>query len=191
MIFAALALSFSFASYAQSADRTHEIGLSTTNFDNFDLIYRVGTESSLWRFSAFNLSAQLTPINAADDENENTRFGIGIGIGHEWRRNMTKKLDFRYGADLRASYNQSELATALNGTSTSKAVSTGAYAVLGINYRFSKRFLIGAEFLPGLSFASNEVKREGSPLIADSSNSTSALSFNMNNSAQISFVYQF
>ena len=139
-------------------NKQREVGLILSNFDNFGLVYRFGTERSLWRTSALVLSGyERDQANSNNDIHEK-HTGVNVRFGREFRKELANKLDLRYGADLVFTYQKSDYEIDDTGGSAfyrhtvNKTFSPGLDFVIGLNYALTQNFLIGAEVLPGFDY---------------------------------------
>jgi hypothetical protein len=143
-----------------SQDRIKEIGLTLQSFDDFGLNYKVGRPDALWRFNSMFFSGwKLESTNDSGSENINKSFGIGVGIGREFRKPLVENLQFRYGVDITFSYSAGETRTDVpndpyyNQTTNRKQYSPGVAFVLGLNYVIKEKMVIGAEMLPVIYYS--------------------------------------
>jgi hypothetical protein len=148
-----------------SQDRIKEIGLTLQSFDDFGLNYKVGRPDALWRFNSMFFSGwKLESTNDSGSENINKSFGIGVGIGREFRKPLVENLQFRYGVDITFSYSAGETRTDVpndpysyyNKTVNRNQYRPGLAFILGVNYIIKEKFIIGAEILPGVYYSTEE-----------------------------------
>lgn len=183
---------------AQEENRIQEIGLTTSNFNNFGITYRTGKDNnSLWRFSALSSSINSESSNSNSTEINNSDLGIGIQVGKERRSTVSEKFELRYGLDLGYQYDhgvQERIETAPDQTfedsfnSHEMAIS----GVFGFNFLVTKGFILGGEVLPRVYYRS--FKRESNVVGTNTSatSETDRFGFNLNTSSiRLSFVYRF
>lgn len=186
---AAFVLGLAYSSNAQSEDKLREVGFSFSNLDNFSLVYRFGNESSLWRISLLNLRANLQPENDLGNKNVNT--SLGFRMGKEWRSPISEKFKFRYGGDLMTSFNYSNSSFDEDDFNKSRSMRTGLIGILGFNYSIGKGLIFGAELLPGITYAAAENVSRNGPQSEEQTSFNSSYNFNLDNSLELSLVYQF
>ena len=138
--------------FTASAQSQKEIGMTFKNLDEFGMTFRVGSETSMWRFNALSLGGNKISNNGGDS------FGFGLGVGHEFRSSLIEdKLEFRYGLDLMLKMNNMEDATKTKTDMTS----FGGAVVLGVNYMLTDHMILGAEILPGVDYVTTEITPNG------------------------------
>lgn len=180
--------------------RLQEIGLGFNNFNAYSLIYRSGTETALWRFSAGNLVLRNAENSNDSLMNYAREFDISLSAGREYRNRISEKMEFRYGFDLGLGFssdrflNQSPAYNGYEYFRREQRYSIGASAVIGLNYRLSDDFILGAELLPTLNYAFGQRgERNGFP--QSSSEGTTDISewsfIARNGFARLSLMYQF
>jgi hypothetical protein len=148
-----------------SQDRIKEIGLTFQSFDDFGINYKVGRPDALWRFNSVFISGGKSESSSTFDREEIQKsFGIGVGIGREFRKPVVENLQFRYGVDITFNYYTSE-SKQINPTEPypyyNKTVNRNQYRpglafILGVNYIIKEKFIIGAEILPGVYYSTEE-----------------------------------
>lgn len=141
-----------------SQNRQKEIGLEISPSGNFGVLYRFGTDKSMWRLSSFfvHYSPQSWSLDERSDT-ENKLFGIGFTIGKEYKKKISKKFELRYGIDVSLStgkntskyytlqiYDYNNLQK-FEKTSETKSFSysIGLTGFVGINYLISNHFILG------------------------------------------------
>lgn len=185
---------------AQKSVKQKEIGLAFSNFDNFGLTYKSGTEKSLFRLHTLFLSGintKETRENLVENQKDN---GFGIKLGQESHKKIADNFEFRYGFDVSYTYSLSTTETDPNSdeyySSSSKTVlyKPGFNFVLGANYVINRNFVVGVELLPEIvystgstttSYIRNYEKNESKTEISGFSYGFS------NNSALITLTYRF
>ena len=153
-----LLISVSIYAQKEETSKVKELGISTRNFDNFGFVFRTGTEKALWRFQTLSFAWNIA--NVGQNTNPSVQnLQTWLAVGREYRKPLSKRLDFRYGMDLSfgLAYSKSES----NGA-TRKTTSylPGINAVLGLNYALNERISVGAEWLPGGFYRANRSRNE-------------------------------
>lgn len=166
LVLTVIALIFSLSSHGQTKQR--EVGLVFSSLNSFGLTFRMGTDKSLWRFTALSVSgdnsvekvtggSSLTGLG--DYDIKNTDIGFAIKAGHEWRKRITGGLEFRIGGDLSFTYSQSKTETDYKNSDyfdrlrKSNTYIPGINLVLGFNYVLFEHYVFGVEFMPGFSYS--------------------------------------
>ncbi len=155
----AIAMCLSYVAMSQNStqapkkQKLHELGITFQGINNFGATYRVGNAHSLWRFNTlFALESQNQMGNQSIQS-----FSSGFSVGKEFRKNITSKLQFRYGLDVGFKYQYSTLTTKdslqtiLRRDVTSQS-SPFLHIVLGFNYLINNNFIVGFEVLPGINY---------------------------------------
>ncbi len=186
-----LCLSMSYFLMAEETVKQKEIGLVSSNFDDFGLTFKTGTGKALWRFNTLIFSG-------SNSENINSGFfttqsalNFGAKVGREYRRYLTDNLELRYGADISFSYSHSKNESDQNNALAKiNLYSPGVNLVFGFNYILNDNFLIGVELLPYINYT-NTVSTQ-----SNSSNEqkieTSAFNYGLSNkSVLFSLAYRF
>ena len=150
MILVAIIMSISLM--AQEKTKQKEVGLVFNNLDQFGVSYKSGTNKSLWRYSLLLMSGSNVSSTSDYEEQDNKRFGAGLKFGKEYRKEISEKLEFRYGADVSFSYSKSETESENDVRprfyNSSTSYRPGFNFVFGMNYLLNEHFAIGAEVLP-------------------------------------------
>jgi len=195
----ALCMSLSF-SYAQSdsqepSKNINELGIGFFRFgDGFQVVYRTGKEDNLWRFSAvngdfLNTSANDTTSNVIDQKDLQASFGFRVG--KEYRTDIDKNFELRYGYDLgyqfykRNSYDEYETE---KWETTAVSHTPLLNLVLGLNYSFNDKLVLGFETLPTFAYSMSETTNsyENFEFPEESSKKSEEIntfSFNLNSSS--------
>lgn len=184
-----LVLFFAVAMYGQENQRQKEFGLIFSNFNSFGISYKVGTNTSLWRFNTIVMESQKR-INKQDSNQVTTQSSnFNLLIGKELRRDISDNIEFRYGADVKLGYNKASVEKIKQpgdiemNSAYQINYTIGLNLVVGFNYLFNDAFALGVEILPYFDY---------SILVADNSNNNSIYNWGLNNnSAMISFSYRF
>jgi len=141
--------------------RINEPTLSFTSIDNFGFNYKLEQKNNwYWRF-LFLYGRQAKQEKVGDDYNQtNSYFTPGVGIGFEKRFQIVKKLQFKTGADVRASYRKSKQAEFHDNDAYYKVdytYSSGQFNfVFGINYFINEHVLLSLEFTPFIRYSISE-----------------------------------
>ncbi len=171
-----LLFSFSLISFAQKKQR--EAGIQFNDLDSFGLVYRTGTDKSLWRFNLLSSSFGKASFGASETD----AFSIRASIGKEYRTIIDKNFEFRYGFDLGFGYaNQNN-----SNNVDIDTFDTTANAVVGFNYVVNNKIVIGAEVLPSLTYRNNNLDDN----INEQSDNSWFFSLN-SNAARLSLAYRF
>jgi len=194
------ALSMSFILTAQGQSKQREIGLVFNNLDNFGLTFRTGTEKALWRFTTLYLSGNNTTQNADSSEIKDISTGFGLKFGREYRTTIIGNLEFRYGADLSFTYNHSKNETddkfveEYSSLQESTTYSPGINLVLGFNYVFLNKFVVGFEAMPYFNYITGTSKQKNfySNYVKTVKSKISGFTYGLSNtSVLVSLVYRF
>ena len=185
---------------AQESMKQKEIGLVFNNLDNFGLTYRTGSDKSLWRFNTLFISGNNMDETADSSVNKQNNMGFGFKFGKEYRKDIVKNLELRFGIDLSFTYSQSKYDyndktvdddDRLDEQTTYRP---GINLVFGLNYVINDRIVIGAELLPNFSYTfGTSIEKysyinNGNEVKSDISGFSYGLS---NTSALISLAYRF
>lgn len=181
-----------------SQDRIKEIGLTLQGFDEFGINYKVGRPNALWRFnSAFITGGRSETSHTSYSDETQTSFGIGVGIGREFRKPVVENLQLRYGADITFNYYTSESKQNhddpyYNKTTNRNQYRPGLAFVLGVNYLIKEKIIIGAEILPSIYYTTgNEVTDHNNPNEEDTHSDFSNFGFQGSiSSAVITLAYR-
>jgi len=196
-----LCLSFPYFLFAQQKLKQKEIGLALSNFDNFGLTYKFGTEKSLIRLNTLfytGTSSKETSQNGVVETKNNN--GFGINLGHEAHKKIVDNLEFRYGFDFSFAYVVSKSKTDPKSdnyyTSTSKSIvyKPGFNFVLGVNYVINTNFVVGVELLPEIVYSTGTETQSYFKSYDRNENKSEISGFNYgfsNNSALITLTYRF
>ena len=160
----------------------------------FGLTYKTGNQKSLWRFTTLVINGNYNENTANDHTDSQSRNGIGLEFGKEFRKPITDKLDFRYGADLSFSYSYRYSKSSISET-VAHYYTPGMNLVLGFNYSLSNHFIIGAELLPYFNYSigkENLDKENSDGSITNISKTSKSISYGLSNSsAMLSLMYRF
>lgn len=193
-------LSTSFFLMAQEPEKQKEFGLIFSNFDNFGITYKTGTAKSLWRFSSLSISGINMNQPADSTIAKQNNFAFGIKVGKEYRKNIAKNLELRFGADLSFSYSLSKAdyddlsVRDFDGVDSQSNYSPGFNLVFGLNYVLNDNLVIGAEVLPGFTYTTGSSTSEyhNSNYVREEKNEFYGFSYGLsNNSVLLSLAYRF
>ena len=190
-MFAVLFLSLSIN--AQEKVKQQEVGLIFSSFNSFGLTYRVGSNTSLWRFQTLFFRGSSSSDQVADSlYNERNNNAIDLRVGKEFRRNIIEVLEFRFGGDVLFGYSQNKQKSNdisrfdRDNLTQRTSYSAGFDLMIGLNYVFKNRLVIGAELLPYFRYSKNirvdqnsggdERKRDGYEINYGLSNTSAVLS---------------
>lgn len=162
-----LAMSVQFA-HAQTKTKYQDISITTSSFNNFGLMYRVGKENSLWRFQTVFIDAEYTESKSEDSFNDsrseqtqlNTMVNFGLSVGKEWRKPLSDRFNLRWGVDIYGTYYYSKNDTYYPNQDSlqysqkikQNSFSLGPRAVFGFDYSISESFLVGVNISPILYY---------------------------------------
>lgn len=145
-----------FAQTEDASKRTvHELGVIVQGIPSFGLDYKVGTDKSLWRFSALAGELYLEPYEvSAPGASFPFRHSFNLRIGHEWRKKLWDNFLIAYGVDLEGSYGQ--LIDYTGGGSLvnrNTQIYTGSISfVCGIHYIYKDRVNFSLNWLPNIYY---------------------------------------
>lgn len=192
-----LTATFSLTITAQEKTKQKEIGISFNNLNNFGLTYKFGNSKSLWRINTLLISG-VNNNNSRDSlEINRNSIGFTLKFGKEYRKEITEKLEFRYGVDLSFGYRKSKYdyndKSIVNNDMLDEKLTyrPGINFILGFNYLISKDILIGAALLPGFNYIigiSNSLGSSNEVITSETSGFDYGLS---NTSALLSLSYRF
>lgn len=157
-MFTLLFLLVSYSFMAQETVKQREIGLVFNNLNGFGLTYKTGTNKSLWRFNTLMVSGNNMNNKSDDTTLKQSSFGFGVKIGREYRKNIVKNLELRFGADLSFLYTQAKSDydyLAYNNQvriNEMTSYSPGVNLVFGFNYLINEKIIFGAELLPSFNY---------------------------------------
>jgi hypothetical protein len=173
---------------AQGKSRQDEIGLVFSSLNNYGLT------------TTLNLSGNNQKAVADSLTTKNMTTAFGLKIGREWRTTIIGNLEFRYGADLAFTYSHSKNETddgfvdQYSSDQESTTYTPGINLVLGFNYVFLNKFVVGFEAMPyfnyiiGTSTQQNYYSNNKEDVKSKISGFTYGLS---NTSLLVSLVYRF
>ncbi len=182
-------------------EKQKEIGINFESLNGFGITYRSGTAKSLWRYNLLSTNVgksnnNFEQVNAIENSstNNSTNINLMASFGKEFRKPITKNLEYRYGADIGFSYFQVITKTSSNFSNIetkSNNYSPSINAVLGVNYLINKNISFGVEILPSVrySFGNNESTNDGEK-IGETNNESWSIGLN-NDFARLSLIYRF
>jgi hypothetical protein len=181
---------------AQEEEKRQEVGINFSSLNSFGFNYKVGTSKNLWRFNALALNLNNTKTETDDATNQGREFtniGVMVSVGKEFRKDLTKHLEFRYGFDLAFSYvydKNTNNSTPVFFEQEGSVYTPSVAGVIGFNYVFNDHLAFGVEVLPRFSYRTGSSKETNGTNIVDSD--ISGYSFGFGNSpAQLSLSYRF
>jgi len=171
---------------AQNNTRVSEIGFIASDFNHSGLVYKIGTERSLWRFSILNLAGGKSdvkdnPDNTTTNSSGTSKdFSLEARIGREYRRSLLKRVVLVCGGDISFSYiDASANSTYIMYTGSGYNSHTsylsyrryvpGINLVTGLNYKFDGPFTLGIEWSPYFKYSIGSNYGDGSDLISTNS----------------------
>ncbi|MCH2033170.1 MAG: hypothetical protein MK202_06550 [Tenacibaculum sp.] len=182
--------------FAQEQGKRQEVGINFSSLNSFGFSYKIGTSKNLWRFSTLALNLNNAKTETDDPVLQGTEFnniGVMISAGKEFRKDVTKHLEFRYGFDLAFSYNSNKGTN--NNTvnffeQESTTYSPSVAGVIGFNYVFNEHLAFGVELLPRFRYTTGNSKQTEGTTVTNSDISGYDFGFG-NNPAQLSLSYRF
>ncbi|NOY38330.1 MAG: hypothetical protein GXO83_12265 [Chlorobi bacterium] len=198
LILLILTISLSYYSIAQESEKLNEIGFTTLNLSNFGITYRIGNNKSVWRFNAIIINGGSSKSNEDNLDKSQNRFGAGFQVGKEHRKTISDKFELRYGLDLAFSYYKNNYIRVdqlnLNRDSKKKYLyyDPSINLVLGFNFVFTDKFLLGAEFLPYFSYSTRINKEYDFTTDEYKITKTQGASYGLSSeSIRLSLIYRF
>lgn len=193
-----LCFAMSYSLMAQETVKQKEIGIVFKNLDNFELTYKTGTNTALWRFNTLFISGRTFPLDSEDLTNRHSSFGLGLRLGKEFRKNIDENLEFRYGADISFLYSRSkeeylnDAETAIERTHKINSYRPSLNLVIGLNYVVNQKIVIGAELLPAIGYSFNKNVSEYADGTSNTDLSNHGISYGLSNSsAALTIAYRF
>ena len=136
-------------SFAQKQPSIHEVGLTLNSNLDFGLIYKTGTEKSVFRLQALFLNGahQSTP-NGNNTNLNNNNYGFGVSLGSEFRQNLAKDFFVIYGFGAGVKYAGQNIVN--NGIieQYNHIFSPKINLVVGFNYVLKEHWIFSIEALP-------------------------------------------
>jgi hypothetical protein len=186
---------------AQEKTKQKEVGFTFSNLDNFGLSYKFGNSNSVWRINTLLVSGSETKRTDSNRETNSKSIGFTLKFGKEYRKQITEKLEFRYGADLSFGYNKNENDAndqhliddlyVTNNNSETVLYRPGANLIIGFNYLVSENIILGAELLPGFNYMSGTTTRTNSNFV-ETETDLSGFDYGLSSSsALLTLAYRF
>jgi len=182
---------------AQETTKRKEVGILFSNLDNFGLSYKFGNSNSVWRINTSLISGENSNRNEGNFEIRQKSIGFSLMFGKEFRKTITEKLEFRFGADLSFDYENNETESnddfSQNNNFLSKRItySPGVNLVVGFNYLISESILLGIELLPGFNYITGTAS-ETLPNNNEIKTDISGFNYNVSSSsALLTMAYRF
>ena len=175
----------SIAGSAQEITKQKEIALSFSSLYDYGITYSFGNSNSLWRFSTLYLGQYKSTNNYATYDNINNRVGIGFSFGKEFRKSLTEKLLFRYGAELSFSYFNEHM---ISQSYDNKQIlyTPGIKLLGGFLYKINDDFGVGVLLLPFCNY------KTGKSVLNDVEYDISGFEYGLtNSSAQVNLIFRF
>lgn len=189
---------------AQENSKQREVGLVFSNFDNFGISYKTGTKRSLWRYNTLVVRGNNNKEDGDFEKITRNNTGFELKFGKEFRRDISDKLEFRFGADLSFRYrdikyeNESKLNNVVILKNNRTVYEPGLNLVLGFNYVVNDNIIIGAEMLPFVRYSTgtletrNRTYSGNSNTYNDVESDISGFSYGLSNSSvMLSVAYRF
>lgn len=152
---------FTFLCYFKVASQNvQEFGLRFFNRENFGIIYKMGIDDRLTRFSASFVTLDYN--EGIDEALSRSHFGMGFSVGREKRSSLHEKLIFLNGPEFGLNVSQSVYYETGNNFISTIFNPSFRY-VLGLLYPISEKFLLSAELIPGIGFTHQRNNREFLP----------------------------
>ena len=153
-----LTICFLTPSIAQESLKQREVGFAFSNFNQFGLIYKSGTQKSLWRFETLALAGDNNTSKTDDGSNTLNSLGFSLRIGRETRKNIVPNLELRLGGDISFLVNHSKRESKNDNSPNNDRLTKrttyepGINFVFGLNYVVKEKLVLGVEVLPGVSY---------------------------------------
>ncbi|MCT4637532.1 MAG: hypothetical protein N4A72_07475 [Bacteroidales bacterium] len=199
-----LCLSMAYVLTAQENSKQREVGLVFSNFDNFGISYKTGTKRSLWRYNTLIVRGNNNKEDGDFEKITRNNTGFELKFGKEFRRDISDKLEFRFGADLSFRYrdikyeNESKIDNVVTLKNNRTVYEPGLNLVLGFNYVVNDNIIIGAEMLPFVRYSTgtSETRERNysvnSNTYIDVDSDISGFSYGLSNSSvMLSVAYRF
>ncbi|NLF43848.1 MAG: hypothetical protein GX587_14235 [Bacteroidales bacterium] len=190
---------------AQETTKQKEVGIVFSNLDNFGLSFKTGNNHLLWRFntvlfSGNNEKQSLTHKDLTLREETQKNMGIGLGFGLESITSIDENFEFKFGADVFFNYSVNNFIrdniseSGQDYTVKRTIMEPGINLVIGFNYLINEKLVLGAEFLPYISYGfGTEVRNDALNLSGNEDvTDLSGISYGINNtSLRLSLAYRF
>lgn len=186
-----IALCVSLSVMGQETVMQKEIGLLFNNFDNFGIGFKTGTESAMWRFNTLLLNGGEFNDEFNGIKRVQNNFGFDLRAGREYRRDIAKNLEIRYGGDVHIGYQRNKAEQEndndpdfINFRETITFV-PGINFVFGFNYVINNSIVIGAEVLPGISYRTGKNRSQNNINEDEIEGDISGFSYGISNSSAL------
>ncbi len=174
------------------------MGITFSGINNFGITNRVGNEHSVWRFNTLFASATNEKDKHEEHGSETIKgFSAGFSLGKEFRKSIAENLQFRYRLNAGFQYGNDERK---NIDETGEVVSHqehNSYApslgiILGFNYLINKKFAVGMEVLPTVSYGIRNTKNLDTETGQFNTDKTTRIHYGFTSQpVMISIVYRF
>ena len=142
-------LLFGWSSFAQKKSTIHEVGISISSGLNFGLIYKTGTEKSLFRLQTLFLNgAHESQPSINNTHVNNNSYGFGISLGSEFRQNLAENLFLIYGFGAGVKYRGQNIVDNSVVAQYQHVFSPNINLIVGVNYVLKERWIFSVEALP-------------------------------------------
>jgi len=131
-----------------SQEKTKNLEVATSTFNNFQVRYKFGNEKYRFRISSLFLD-----VNSNDkiELNEPTKSeSVGLGFGIEFPEQINERISLFYGTEIKGTYFNRK------NNSKNKRYGVTFSGVFGANYNINSFLYFGAELTPGLSYYQSE-----------------------------------
>ncbi|MEN6453911.1 MAG: hypothetical protein ABFD10_06605 [Prolixibacteraceae bacterium] len=138
--------------FSQDVIKIRELGIFTSDFNDFGVRFKTGTDDLMYRFSiaSLNLSNAEYDFGSGNIKDED-EFGISLAGGVEIPVSMNDRFDLFYGGEISFQHSNSDIVNE-NSIAQLKFTGIGAGVVLGFSYYLSPKVKLSAEVVPGLNF---------------------------------------
>ncbi|MGV8092609.1 MAG: hypothetical protein AB2L24_12180 [Mangrovibacterium sp.] len=139
--------------FSQNAQKIRELGLYTSDFNNFGIRFKTGTDDLMYRLTALSFSLSNAEydfgIGTPQDEDE---YGFHLAAGIEKPISLSERFDLFYGGEISYQYRNQDVIVDENDNYKLKFNSYGLGVVLGFSYYLSPKIKLSAEVIPGIDF---------------------------------------
>jgi len=184
---------------AQEKVKQKELGLVFENLNSFGITYKFGHHKSMWRLKSLYGSGHQSDYKATDEERVGKQYTLSFSFGKQFAKEITDKVDLIYGLDIKYSYlyNYSKDVSNYNEYANREYMeyyhAPGLNLLIGFNYIINESIIIGAELLPGCSYAfGKKTESYSNDPDRDVEFDTSQFGFNLSSSSvSVSLAYRF
>ena len=210
LLFIIFAISAPVLIMAQDTNRVKEVGVVFSDLNDFGITFKFGSNRGVWRINTLLISGDKYKSNISNGTDEYTineeSQGYRLSLGREYRLKIVDKFQFRVGFDASYAYDHRkedekyDYLSYQDNSYESIHHSVGINLVLGFNYAYNNKLVIGAEILPGYSYNwwkvmdyNNYVYNGMREYVKkENENKTSNYSFNLSNMpVLLSIAYRF